>query len=79
MAIRYSTERRSRTLFHSKSMQALHEVYPDLKRFSLDARAVVSEPLTDLSDQWEEIPESVAVIVYRGEVETHAFEPRVPD
>jgi len=79
LAVRYSTERRSRSLFHSKSMQALQEVYPDLKRFSLDARAVVSEPLTDLSDQWEEIPESMAAIIYRGEIERHAFEPRVPD
>jgi glutamine amidotransferase len=60
-------------------MQALQEVYPDLKRFSLDARAVVSEPFTDLSDQWEEIPESMAVIIHCGDVERYAFEPRVPD
>ncbi len=79
LAVRYSTEKRSRTLFHSKSMQALQEVYPDLKRFSLDARAVVSEPFTDLSDQWEEIPESMAVIIHCGDVERYAFEPRVPD
>lgn len=79
LGVRYSTERRSRTLFHSKSMQALQEVYPALKRFSSDARAVVSEPLSDLSDQWEEIPESMAVIVCRGEVERHAFEPQLPN
>jgi len=79
LAVRYSTERRSRTLFHSTSMQALQEIYPDLKRFSPDARAVVSEPLSDLTEAWEEIPESTAVIIYRGEVERHAFEPQLPD
>lgn len=78
LAVRYSTERRSRTLFHSKSMEALQEVYPDLRRFSLDARAVVSEPLSNLTDRWEEIPESMAVIIHRGEAERHPFEPQAP-
>ncbi|MDJ0950216.1 MAG: class II glutamine amidotransferase [Alphaproteobacteria bacterium] len=78
LAVRYSTERRSRTLFHSNSMQALREVYPHLERFSPDARAVVSEPLSNLSDEWEEIPESMAVVIHRGEVERRAFEPQVP-
>lgn len=79
LAVRYSTERNSRTLFHSKSMQALQEINPDLERFSPDARAVVSEPIGDLTDAWEEIPESTAIVIYRGEVERHAFEPRLPD
>lgn len=79
LAVRYSTERRSRTLFHSKSMRALQEVYPHLAQFSTDARAVVSEPFTELSDEWEEIPEATAVVVYRGEVERHAFAPQSPD
>ena len=78
LAVRYSTERRSRTLFHSKSMQALQEINPDLKRFSPDARAVVSEPIGALTEAWEEIPESTAVIIFRGEVERQAFEPRLP-
>lgn len=79
LAVRYSTERRSRTLFHSKSMEALQEIYPQLERFSPDARAVVSEPLGHLTDAWEEIPESTAVIVYRGAAERRSFEPQVPD
>lgn len=78
LAVRYSTERRSRTLFHSTSMQALQEIHPDLKRFSPDTRAVVSEPLGDLTEAWEEIPESTAVIVYRGNAERRPFEPKVP-
>lgn len=78
LAVRYSTERRSRTLFHSTSMQALQEIKPDLKRFSPDTRAVVSEPLGKLTEAWEEIPESTAVIVYCGDAEKRPFEPKVP-
>ena len=79
LAVRYSTERRSRTLFHSKSMRALQEIQPDLKRFPPDARVVVSEPLSDLTEEWEEIPESTAIVLQGGEVSRHGFEPRLPD
>ena len=78
-AVRYSSEHNSRTLYHSASMDALQRAYPDLQRFSPDARVVVSEPLRDLPGAWEEIPESTAVIIYRGEVERHAFEPKLPN
>jgi glutamine amidotransferase len=78
LALRYSTERRSRTLFHSKSMEALQEIKPDLKRFSPDTRAVVSEPIGVLTEAWEEIPESTAVVFWRGKVERQAFEPKLP-
>ena len=78
LAVRYSTERRSRTLFHSKSMKALQELRPDLKRFLPETRAVVSEPLGSLTEAWEEIPESTAIVIHRGEIERRAFEPRVP-
>lgn len=82
LGVRYSTERQSRSLFQSTNLQALQEAYPHmerLKRFSPDARAIVSEPLSDLSDAWEEIPESTAVIIDRGEVVKRPFEPKVPD
>ena len=47
-AFRYSTEGQSRSLFHSTSMDALRGIAPHLEDFSDDARAVVSEPLSDL-------------------------------
>jgi len=60
-AFRYSSERRSRTLFHSADVQTLQEMYPDaerLRRFGHRARVVVSEPLTDLPGVFVEVPES---------------------
>jgi predicted glutamine amidotransferase len=75
-AFRYSTEGRSRTLFHSRSMQALQELHPGLRQLSRDVRVVVSEPFSDLTDLWEEIPESTVVIVEQGEAVPHPFVPQ---
>ena len=46
-AVRYSSERQSRTLYHSNSVRALRQVHPEFERFSPDACAIVSEPLTE--------------------------------
>jgi len=78
-AIRYSSGGRTQTLYHSKSMEALRELRPDLEEhFSSEARIVVSEPLTQLGDYWDEIPESTIVIVHGGAETTLPFEPRLP-
>lgn len=71
-AFRYSTERNSRSLYHSQSIADVLELFPDETdpdRFPLDARAVVSEPLTDVAAEWVEVPESTALIVSGGNIE----------
>lgn len=78
IGVRYSSERSSRTLFLSRNTEALRDVHPDLRRFSDDARAIVSEPLSNLSDEWQEIPECTAVIVQEGQMTTHDFTPKPP-
>lgn len=63
---RYSSQRRSRTLFHSTDIDTLREMYPDaerLKLFGSNARVIVSEPLNSLPGAFNEIPESTALIV----------------
>jgi glutamine amidotransferase len=78
-AVRYSSGGRTQTLYHSKSREALRELRPDLEaHFSSEARIVVSEPLTQLGDYWDEIPESSVVIVHGGSVTTRPFQPRLP-
>ncbi len=60
-AFRYSSQRRSRTLFHSADIATLEELYPEAKRlraFGEHAQVVVSEPLTDLPGVFIEVPES---------------------
>jgi predicted glutamine amidotransferase len=78
VAVRYSSEGKSRSLFHSTSFHHLHELYPDDRRITScgeDAFLVLSEPLGDLPDWWEEIPESTVVVARGGEIEQFPFKP----
>ncbi len=74
-AIRYSSQGRSKSLYHSLNVESLRELNPELP---LGTYAIVSEPWSDLSDHWEKIPESTVVTVFDGTIETRAFEPQPP-
>ena len=67
-AFRYSTEGDSRSLFYSESAAAIKEIYPDKARaLSSQARAIVSEPLMNLSGVWVPVEESRMLVVEGGE------------
>ena len=77
-AFRYSSEGRSRSLFHSTDVSTLRHQYPDnpsLHGLSDDTRLVVSEPLGDLRGAWREVPESTCVTVRPGEELLTPFQP----
>ncbi|MGN9795658.1 class II glutamine amidotransferase [Streptomyces sp. OZ13] len=60
-AFRYSSERRSRSLYYSAEVETLRALHPDMKflrGLSEDTRLVVSEPLSGLPGVWTEFPES---------------------
>jgi glutamine amidotransferase len=78
-AVRYSTRGRSRTLFYSRSVESLRELNPRAEKLSEDARAVVSEPLNDLSEYWNPVPEATALIIKQGGVEKRAFTPQASE
>lgn len=75
-AVRYSSERQSRSLYHSRDIGALNEVNPQLSGFSDDAHAIVSEPLSEMGEMWERVPESSVVVVDSGELTVRPFQPR---
>jgi predicted glutamine amidotransferase len=78
-AFRYSSEGRSRSLFHSADITTLRQQYPDnpaLHSLSADTRVVVSEPLGDLHGAWRAVPESTCVIARGAVEELHEFRPR---
>jgi len=80
-AFRYSSEGRSRSLFHSTDIATLREQYPEnpvLHQVSEDARLIVSEPLGDLRGAWREVPESSCLVVHAGEQELFPFVPVGP-
>lgn len=76
--VRYSSEHRSRTLYHSTDMVALQQINPDLQQFSADARAIVSEPLSEMQEAWEKVPESSAFVIDSGKVSVQPFTPCNP-
>jgi glutamine amidotransferase len=81
VAVRYSSETESRSLFHSNSFRHLRELYPDDPRIKVagdDAFLVLSEPLVDLPGAWQEIPESAALVARGSSVEHRAFTPALP-
>jgi predicted glutamine amidotransferase len=78
-AFRYSTERKSRTLFVSEDPSAIKRLHPEnerLQRLRDEDRVVVSEPLADLPGVWRDVPPSTALIVQPGADEQVPFVPR---
>ncbi|WP_028644540.1 class II glutamine amidotransferase [Nocardioides sp. URHA0020] len=77
-AFRYSSEGRSRSLFHSADVSALRDQHPDnpvLHGLSDETRIVVSEPLGDLRGAWLEIPEATCVTLHGGSQDLRPFQP----
>ena len=80
-AVRYSSERASRSLFVSadrETVQALHPDNPRLARLTDEDRVVVSEPLSDLPGVWLEVPESTVLVIQPGADERLDFHPQAP-
>jgi predicted glutamine amidotransferase len=80
-AFRYSSEGKSRSLFFTRDVRRLREVYPDreiLRQVSDDARLVVSEPIGDLPGAWVEVPEASYGVVGRGREELLPFAVKPP-
>lgn len=81
IAVRYSSERDSRTLFHNTCVRHLRELYPDDPKVAAlddDAFLLLSEPLSEMPGAWEEVPESTAIIAGRGRVDHYPFVPVPP-
>jgi predicted glutamine amidotransferase len=77
-AFRYSSERKSRTLFYSTDVRTVRILHPERERLqevSDESRIVVSEPLGDLPGAWNEVPESSYGVVQEGEDELRPFQP----
>jgi predicted glutamine amidotransferase len=76
---RYSSEGKSRSLFFSRDLHTLRELYPHreiLQDISDDARLIVSEPVGDLPGAWNEMPESSWGVTGRGYAQLEPFAPK---
>jgi predicted glutamine amidotransferase len=80
-AFRYSSERKSRSLFYTTDITTLRRMYPERSLFqdmSEDARMIVSEPLGDVAGVWNEVPESSYGVVGPHHAEMKPFRPKAP-
>jgi predicted glutamine amidotransferase len=78
---RYSSERRSRSLYYSTDVRTVREQHPELPQLQLisdESRVVVSEPLGDRKGVWNEVPESSYGVIQQGDDELHTFHPIAP-
>ena len=78
---RYSSERKSRSLFYSTAVDTLRTQHPDhplLQKVSSESRLVVSEPLGSLAGAWNEVPESTCGVIHKGKEELRPFVPLSP-
>jgi len=79
IAVRYSSEANSRSLFHNTDVRHLKQLYPDEPRIAAlddDTYMLLSEPLTELPGAWEEVPEATAIVAGGGQVRRYPFVPQ---
>lgn len=74
-SVRYSSNNQSRTQYHSKHIHALREIDGTYEALPDGAVIVLSEPLDELNEHWEAVPESSSLVVDRGQVEINPFAP----
>ncbi len=80
-AFRYSSEGKSRSLFFSRDVGTLRQLYPEreiLRQVSDETRLVVSEPIGDLPGAWIEVPEASYGVVTKGPDQLLPFAPKPP-
>jgi len=78
IAVRYSSEQQSRSLFHNVDVRELKQLYPDNARIAEvgdDSYMLLSEPLSELPGVWKEVPESTAIVAHKGDITYSPFVP----
>ncbi len=74
-AVRYSSNHQSPTLYHSRHANALHDLDGSYSPLPSGAVIVLSEPLDEMTDHWDEVPESMLLAVDGAETTLRPFEP----
>jgi glutamine amidotransferase len=75
-AVRYSSNNESRTLYHSRHLHALREIDGSYEPLPEGAVIVLSEPLDELTEHWEAVPDSSLLVVENGKTTISPFSPQ---
>jgi predicted glutamine amidotransferase len=75
-SVRYSSDNQSRTQYHSRHIHALRDIHGTYEPLPDGAVIVVSEPLDEMTDHWQAVPESSMLAIEDGEATVMAFSPQ---
>jgi len=77
-AVRYASDGEAPSLYHSREMDELYLINPELReRLHRSTRVIVSEPVGRFAEMWQEIPQGSSVLTDGGNIETRPFAPQV--
>lgn len=76
-AVRYSSDRKSKTLYINKGTAALRRIMGEDEELPASGHVVLSEPLDDCDQDWNLVGESSFLRVRGGEVKIEEFSPRL--
>jgi len=78
-AVRYASDKDAPTLYHSKGMEDLARINPEVPRLlGPTARAIVSEPIGKFAEAWVPVPQNTALHLHGDKLELRPFAPVAP-
>lgn len=74
-AVRYSSSGHSPTLYCTNHLGVVREEDGEEEKLPADVTIILSEPLDQVSEHWQPVPEGTMVVARRGTVELSPFKP----
>jgi predicted glutamine amidotransferase len=75
-AVRYASDGEAPSLYHSREMEDVYRLNPDLKKIlGSSTRVIVSEPVGGFAEMWQVVPQNSSVEVLEDRVEVRPFTP----
>jgi glutamine amidotransferase len=78
-AIRYASDGEAPTLYHSRDIDDVYRINPQLRQVvGRSTRVIVSEPVGAFSEMWQAVPQGSSVQVTGETIEVRPFAPTFP-
>lgn len=75
-AVRYASDGKAPTLYHSRDVEDIYRLNPELEgRFTPDTRLVASEPTGKAREVWLEVPQGSFVHIRDSQIDVRPFKP----
>jgi glutamine amidotransferase len=79
-AVRYASDGQAPSLYHSRDMDDVYQINPELKEtLGRTTRVIVSEPVGVFAEMWKEAPQNSSLHVSGESIQVRPFTPVVPE